>query len=38
MATLAEIETHWSIDDVLDANLVLDVCDEAQAAALPEKL
>lgn len=27
-STLAEIETHWSLSDLLDAHLALDVHDE----------
>lgn len=34
MATLHEIESFWSLGDVLDANEVLDLMDEA---ARPEK-
>jgi len=30
VATLAEIETHWSVTDLIDANDVLDAIDEAQ--------
>ena len=32
IATLSEIEERWSIDDVGDANHVLDAIDAAQAA------
>lgn len=32
VATLQEVEQHWSIDDVLDANEMLDAKAEAQAA------
>lgn len=30
MATLSEIERHWWIEDVLDANEVLDVLEQAK--------
>ena len=30
IATLHEIETHWSINDLFDANEVLDALDEVQ--------
>lgn len=30
VATLAEIDTHWSLDDMLDANAVLDMQDHGQ--------
>lgn len=33
VATLHEIETHWSLDDLLDANDALDAWQEAQAQA-----
>jgi hypothetical protein len=35
LATRVEVATQWSIDDVLDANAILDAFDaaEAQAAA-----
>ncbi len=43
-ATLAEIEQHWSLSDVLDANEALDVATDAQtllkgggAAPAPDK-
>jgi len=29
MATLQEIEAHWSVEDVLNANVVLDAWHEA---------
>jgi hypothetical protein len=33
IATLSEIETHWSIDDIADANEVLDAWHAARARA-----
>lgn len=33
VATLTEIETRWSIDDVADANTVLDALEDARARA-----
>ena len=30
VATLQELETHWSITDLFDANDVLDALDEVQ--------
>ena len=33
IATLQEIETHWSIDDLADAHEALDIQYEAQAKA-----
>ena len=33
VATLTEIETHWSIDDLVSANEALDAKLEAEAAA-----
>lgn len=30
VATLTEIDDHWSIEDVLDAGEALDVFDDAQ--------
>lgn len=30
IASLHEIESHWSLDDILDANEVLDIQQEAQ--------
>lgn len=30
MATLQEIETHWSIADLADMNLILDQREEAE--------
>ncbi len=30
VATLSEIETHYSIDDVIEANEYLDLQDEAE--------
>jgi hypothetical protein len=33
VATLLEIETHWSIDDMADANEVLDIWHAAKARA-----
>lgn len=32
MATLREIDEHWSVEDVLDANETLDVSDDLQGA------
>lgn len=32
MATLKEIETHWSIADLADMNLILDQREEAEEA------
>jgi hypothetical protein len=31
------VETHWSIDDLLDANEALDAMQEARAAATRAK-
>jgi hypothetical protein len=31
IATLQEIETHWSIDDLADAHEALDIQQEAEA-------
>lgn len=31
--TLAEIETHWSLDDVADARMALDFRDALEAKA-----
>lgn len=36
MATLREIDEHWCIDDLADANLVLDLQAEADARAMRE--
>lgn len=33
-ATLREIDEHWSIDDLADANLALDLQQEADARAM----
>jgi len=33
VATLTEIDTHWSIDDILDAGAVLDMQHHAQQQA-----
>lgn len=33
IATLQEIETHWDINDLLDAHEALDVQDEMEAFA-----
>ena len=33
VATLHEVETHWSIDDLADANEALDIKAEAEAKA-----
>ncbi len=33
IATLYEVETHWSIDDLADAHEALDIKQEAQAKA-----
>jgi len=30
MATLHEIETYWNINDLLDANILLDEMEEEQ--------
>jgi len=35
-ATLHEIETHWSLDDLMDAHVALDVVD-ALAAEMARK-
>lgn len=35
-SSLHEIETLWSIDDVIDANAVLDLYDEAERRAIQE--
>jgi hypothetical protein len=32
-ATLQEIETHWSIDDVQDAHIALDLRDSLERKA-----
>jgi len=34
IATLQEIETHWSLYDVLDANEALDEREDAQERAI----
>ncbi len=34
VATLQEIDEHWTIEDVLDANEALDVFDDAQVDEL----
>lgn len=31
LATLREIETHWSLDDLLDSHFILDATETAQA-------
>lgn len=36
-ATREALETTWSIDDVADANDVLDACAEAETAAAKRK-
>ena len=36
MATLQEIETHWSLDDLLDANDALDLKEQAEAQRMKE--
>lgn len=36
-ATLQELETHWSIDDVADANDALDAMLEAEFEAHEKK-
>jgi hypothetical protein len=33
IATLHEIESHWSIDDLADAHEALDIRQEAEAKA-----
>jgi hypothetical protein len=33
IATLEEIESHWSIDDLADAHEALDIQQEAEARA-----
>ena len=33
VATLQELETHWSLRDLILANEALDIRDEAQKAA-----
>lgn len=33
IATLHEIDTHWSIDDLADAHEALDIKTEAEAKA-----
>jgi hypothetical protein len=35
-ATLQELDTHWSIDDVMRANAVLDVKEEIETAMMPK--
>lgn len=37
LATLQEIETHWSIDDLADAHEVLDVKSAMEAAATTKR-
>lgn len=32
-ATLQEIETHWSIDDLVDCHLAMNLQDEAEYRA-----
>lgn len=34
--TLAELETHWSIEDAADAHEALDAIEAAEAAAMAE--
>jgi hypothetical protein len=34
IATLQEIETHYSFDDILRANAVLDMADEIERATI----
>ena len=36
VATLREIEVHWSLIDLLDANEALDLQELADAEALPK--
>jgi len=36
LATLREIDEHWCINDLADANLVLDLQAEADARAMKE--
>jgi hypothetical protein len=33
LATRTEVAREWSLDDVLDANAILDAFDDAEAAA-----
>lgn len=33
LASRVEVATQWSVDDVLDANAILDAFDDAEAAA-----
>jgi hypothetical protein len=35
-ATLEELETWWSIDDVMDAHDVIEAMEEAQARLAPK--
>ena len=37
IATLTEIEEHWNIDDILDANAVLDFQHASQQLANESK-
>lgn len=36
VATLEELDTHWSIDDVMRANAVLDVREEIELVMMPK--
>jgi hypothetical protein len=36
-ATLFEIETHWSLDDLAEAHLALDVIDELERKIADEQ-
>jgi ABC-type uncharacterized transport system substrate-binding protein len=36
-ATLHEIETHWSLDDLVSAHLALDVVDELDRKVAEEQ-
>lgn len=36
MKSLHEIEQHWGLEDVLDANMVLDIWDDIESKATKE--
>ena len=36
MATLNEIETTWSFDNIMDANEILDIKEDIEQASTPE--
>lgn len=36
IATLQEVENHWSLDDLLEANAVLDISKEIEKVYSPK--